>query len=146
VIDERGLIGRVDAVTPTIARVRLLTDPLVAVGVRIQETNETGVVSGLGKGTLRLEMFEATTPITEGAVVVTDGSRFPPGIVVGYVTRSADAQVNFVLETEVDPAARFSQLDFVKVIVGWSPLDAEIEPESPLISPPGYVDPTSGQQ
>ena len=35
VIDERGLIGRVDRLTATTARVRLLTDPVVAVGVRV---------------------------------------------------------------------------------------------------------------
>jgi len=146
VIDESGLIGRVDAITATTARVRLLTDPVVAVGVRVQETNETGVVTGVGTATLRLDMFDATTAVTEGSVVITDGSRFPPGIVVGYVAKSADAQVDFVLRTDVEPAARFSQLDYVKVIVGWSPLDAEVEPDSPLISPPEFVDPISGQQ
>lgn len=111
VIDERGLIGRVDAVTASTARVRLLTDPVVSVGVRVQQTNETGVVTGLGTATLRLDMFDATTPVTRGSVVVTDGSRFPPGIVVGYVTESADAEVNFVLQTGVETAARFSKID-----------------------------------
>lgn len=142
VIDERGLIGRVDALTASTARVRLLTDPIVAVGVRVQETNETGVVTGIGDtGILRLDMFEAATPVTEGSVVVTDGSRFPPGIVVGYVAATADAEVDFVLRTDVEPAARFSKLDYVRVIVGWSPLDAEIEPEAPLIAPPEFIDP-----
>lgn len=145
VIDEGGLIGRVDAVSPTTARVRLITDPVVAVGVRVQETGETGVVTGMGNDTLRLDMFDATTAVTEGSVVVTDGSRFPPGIVVGYVARSEDAEVDFVLRTEVTPAAGFSQLDYVKVIVGWSPLDAETEPDSPLISPPEFVDPTADE-
>ena len=146
VIDERGLIGRVDALTASTARVRLLTDPVVAVGVRVQETNETGVVTGVGTGTLRLDMFDASTPVTKGSVVVTDGSRFPPGIVVGYVAQTADAEVDFVLRTDVEPAALFSQLDYVKVIVGWSPLDAEVEPDSPLISPPEFVDPDPDQQ
>jgi rod shape-determining protein MreC len=144
VIDESGLIGRVDAITPTTARVRLLTDPIVAVGVRVQETNETGVVTGTGDNTLRLDMFDATTAVTEGSVVITDGSRFPPGIVVGYVKRSVDAEVDFVLRTEVTPAAQFSQLDYVKVIVEWSPLDSEVAPDSPLIAPPEFVDPTTG--
>lgn len=142
VIDESGLIGRVDGITPTTARVRLLTDPIVAVGVRVQETNETGVVTGQGDRILRLDMFDATTAVTEGSVVITDGSRYPPGIVVGYVRESADAEVDFVLRTEIEPAARFSQLDYVKVIVGWSPLEAEVEPDAPLISPPEFVDPT----
>jgi rod shape-determining protein MreC len=146
VIDERGLIGRVDALTSSTARMRLLTDPIVAVGVRVQETNETGVITGLGTGTLRLDMFDAGNPVTKGSVVVTDGSRFPPGIVVGFVAETADAEVDFVLRTDVEPAAAFSNLDYVKVIVGWSPLDAEIEPDSPLIAPPEFVSPNPDQQ
>jgi rod shape-determining protein MreC len=146
VIDELGLIGRVDAVTARTARVRLITDPVISVGVRVQETNETGVVTGVGAGLLRLDMFDATTPVTAGSVVVTDGSRFPPGILVGYVAESADAAVDFVLRTTVDPAARLAKLDYVKVIVGWSPLDAEVEPDSPLIAPPDFVDPGGPQR
>ncbi len=147
VVDERGLIGRIDAVTASTARVRLLTDPIVSVGVRVQETNETGVITGLGTGTLRLDMFDASTPVTAGSVVVTDGSRFPPGILVGYVAESADAAVDFVLRTTVEPAAELGKLDYVKVIVGWSPLDAEVDEDTPLIAPPPeIVDPTGGQR
>jgi len=124
VIDERGLVGRIDQVTNSTARVRLITDPLVSVGVRVQESNETGVVTGQGTGMLRLEMFEATEPVVAGNTVITDGSRFPPGIAVGTVTKTADAQVTFALRTDASPAVELSKLDYVKVIVGWSPLDA----------------------
>jgi rod shape-determining protein MreC len=127
VVDEDGLVGRVDLVSANDARIRLITDPVVAVGVRVQSTNETGIVSGRGDGPLRLEMFRATEPIREGALVVTDGSRFPPGIVVGTVARTAGAEVGFVLRSEVTPAARLSEVDYVKVIVGFSPIDAELE-------------------
>ena len=51
-----------------------------------------------------------------------------------------------MLRTDVEPAAAFSNLDYVKVIVGWSPLDAEIEPDSPLIAPPEFVSPNPDQQ
>jgi len=124
VIDEDGLIGRVVLVSANAARVRLITDPVVSVGVRVLSTNETGIVSGRGDGPLRLEMFRAEEAVYEGDRVVTDGSRFPPGIAVGTVHRTADAEVGFVLRGEVDPAARLSEIDYVKVIVGWSPIDA----------------------
>jgi rod shape-determining protein MreC len=127
VLDEDGLIGRVDLVSANDARIRLITDPIVSVGVRVQSTNETGVVSGRGDGPLRLEMFRATLTVHEGDLVVTDGSRFPPGIVVGAITETADAEVGFVLRSSVDPAARLSQVDYVKVIIGWSALDADLE-------------------
>ena len=127
VVDEDGLVGRVDLVSANDARIRLITDPVVSVGVRIQSTNETGIVSGRGDGPLRLEMFRAKEPVRRGDLVVTDGSRFPPGIVVGEVRTDADAEVGFVLRTGVNPAARLSQVDFVKIVVGWSPIDAAVE-------------------
>lgn len=127
VVDEDGLVGRVDLVSANDARIRLITDPVVSVGVRVQSTNETGIVTGRGDGPLRLEMFRATEPVRSGALVVTDGSRYPPGLVVGTVTTTADAEVGFVLRTQVDPAARLSEIDYVKVIVGFSPIDAGLE-------------------
>ena len=140
VIDEDGLVGRVDLVTDHNARVRLITDPLVSVGVRVQDTNETGIATGQGSGPLRLSMFRATETVPSGALVMTDGSRFPPGIVVGYVRESADIEVNFALRTSIDPAARMGQLDFVKVVVGWSPLDADVEDADGQLEPPPVID------
>ena len=144
VIDESGLVGRVDLVTGSSARVRLVTDPLVAVGVRVQDTNQTGAATGRGDDMLQLDMFDATEPVTEGAVLVTDGSRFPPGVVVGFVRETKEANVGFTLRTTVDPAAAFSELDFVKVVVGWSPLDADPETGDPLVDPPSFTDPDTG--
>jgi len=146
VIDEDGLVGRVDLVTKTSARVRLITDPLVSVGVRVQDTNQTGVTTGRGDELLRLDMFDATHPVREGAVVLTDGSLFPPGIVVGFVDETESADVGFALRTTVAPAAAFSQLDFVKVVVGWSPLDADPEIGDPLVDAPSFTDPESERQ
>jgi cell shape-determining protein MreC len=119
----------------------LLTDPLVSVGVRVQETNQTGVVTGQSSAPLRLEMFQATTPVEEGAVVLTEGSRFPPAIVVGYVAEAADTEVGFALRTTVEPAANISELDFVKIVVGWSPLDAgvDVDVELPFVEPPPVI-------
>lgn len=142
VIDEDGLIGRVDLVSANDARIRLITDPLVSISVRVQSTNETGIVSGRGDGPLRLEMFRASQPIYEGALVVTDGSRFPPGLVVGTVAETAAAEVGFVLRSIVEPAASLSQVDYVKVIVGFSPIDAGLESGVPTTPDPS-VDPAA---
>jgi rod shape-determining protein MreC len=143
VVDEDGLIGRVDLVSANDARIRLITDPLVSIGVRVQSTNETGIVSGRGDGPLRLEMFRASQPIYEGALVVTDGSRFPPGLVVGTVGETAAAEVGFVLRSIVEPAASLSQVDYVKVIVGFSPIDADVESGVVPTSPDPSIDPAA---
>lgn len=139
VIDENGLVGRIDVVSDNGARVRLITDPNVSVGVRIPSTQETGWVTGRNNGPLRLEMFGSTQPVREGDTVITDGSRFPAGIPVGIVLDTAQAEAGFKLITDVSPAVNISQLDFVKVIINWSSLAAELddaveaEPEVPAV-------------
>lgn len=130
VVDEDGLVGRVDLVSANDARIRLITDPLVSVGVRVQSTNETGIASGRGDGPLRLEMFRANEAVYVGDLVVTDGSRFPPGLVVGTVAETADAEVGFVLRSSVEPAANLSEVDYVKVIVGFTPVDLAADDEA----------------
>jgi rod shape-determining protein MreC len=134
VIDEQGLIGRVDIVFDGRARVRLIIDPNVTVSVRDELTSETGIVTGANEKDLTLRMFDADF-VRAGTVILTAGSRFPPGIVVGTVIETASDDAGFGLVTEVAPAVDLSRLDFVKVIVGYSPLDAEIEEEpEPVIS------------
>ncbi len=132
VIDEDGLVGRIDFVAATSARVRLVTDPRLGVGVRDLSTNETGWVEGRGQTGLQLKMFNALKPVQAGDRLVTDGTRFPPGLEVGTVTEAAEAEAGFALITDVEPSIRISELDFVKVIVGWSPLDAEDDDEEVL--------------
>lgn len=130
VIDEDGLVGRIDFVTAGSSRVRLVTDPRSGVGVRNLVTNETGWVEGRGSGSLELKMFSTTKPVQEGDRLVTDGTRFPPGIPVGVVAEDAEAVAGFALITTARPAIQLAELDYVKVVVGWSPLDGIIDPET----------------
>ena len=152
-VDEQGLVGRVDMVFENRARVRLIVDPNVTVSVRDETTNQTGLITGDNDG-LVLRVFGAEDPVREGNVVVTAGSRFPPGIVVGTVLNTAADDAGFGLVTDVAPAVNFTRLDYVKVIVGYSPLDSEPEDEEPPVeeepegfpegeAPPGETDATT---
>ncbi len=122
-IDEQGLVGRVDLVLEHRARVRLILDPNVEVAVVDQSTSQTGIVRGDNENDLLLRIFDAEEPAHEGSVVVTSGSLFPPGIAVGTITKTAYNDAGFGLVTGVAPAVSFSRLDYVKVIVGYSPLE-----------------------
>lgn len=134
VINTEGLVGRVDQVFDGQARVRLILDPNVKVSVRDKVSNQTGIVTGDNDG-LILRMFEADV-VREGDVIVTAGSRFPAGIVIGTVKDTAADDAGFGLVSEVIPAIAVSRLDYVKVIVGYSPLDAPAEePETPTTDP-----------
>lgn len=130
VIDEDGLVGRIDFVAAGSARVRLVTDPRSGVGVRNLDTNETGWVEGRGSDELELKMFSTTKPVEQGHRLVTDGTRFPPGIPVGVVAEPAEAVAGFALITAARPSIQLAELDYVKVVVGWSPLDGIIDPDT----------------
>ncbi|MDJ0497513.1 MAG: rod shape-determining protein MreC [Acidimicrobiia bacterium] len=132
VIDQRGLIGRVDDVFRNSARVRLIFDPNVTISVQDEVTSQTGLLTG-DNDTLILRIFNAEEPVREGNVIVTAGSRFPPGIVVGTVKETAADDAGFGLDAEVVAAMNPTRLDYVKVIVGYSPLDAaDDETEEPV--------------
>ena len=126
VIDENGLAGRVVRVGDDWARVRLITDPLMAVSVRVDRSRDTGLVTGRGSGDLSLEIFAATDRVLSGDRLVTDGSRYPTGIPVAIVTEDARAEAGFVLQAGATPLVEFSNLDFVKVIV-FTPLTEDTE-------------------
>lgn len=130
VVDEQGLVGRIDLVFENSARVRLLVDPNFSVWVRDEVTSQTGQLKGrvdslTGDTDLILRVFEAESPAEAGSVLVTAGSRFPPGIVVGTVVEAATDAAGFGLVTSVQPAVDLTRLDYVKVIVGFSPLDEQ---------------------
>ena len=123
VVDEDGLVGRVDFVTANSARVRLIIDPNSGVLVRNLATGEIGIVDGQGDRAPRLRIFNARFSVAEGQLVVTDGTRFPANLRVGVIIDAADSEAGFQLTTSIEPRVRFNQLDFVKVVVGYSPLD-----------------------
>jgi rod shape-determining protein MreC len=124
VVDARGLVGRVDLVFEHRAEVRLILDPNVQVFVRDQSTSQEGIVRGDNENDLLLRMSNVDEPVHADSVIVTAGSRFPPGITVGTVTKTASDDAGFGLVTGVVPAVSFSRLDYVIVVVGYSPLDA----------------------
>jgi rod shape-determining protein MreC len=142
VIDQRGLIGRVDEAFRNSARVRLIFDPNVTISVQDEVTSQTGLLTG-DTDRLILRIFNAEEPVREGNVIVTAGSRFPPGIVVGTVKETAADGAGFGLDTEVVAAINPARLDYVKVIVGYSPLDAtDEESEEPVTEEPEASEPT----
>ncbi|MDJ0960773.1 MAG: rod shape-determining protein MreC [Acidimicrobiia bacterium] len=142
VIDARtgGLVGIVDQVADDSARVRLITDTRVGVGVRNLTSSETGWVEGRGSDPMQLEMFSVAEPVTEGDLLVTNGSRYPPDIPVGVVLVSAEAEAGFGLFSTVRPIIDLGRLDYVKVIVGWSPLDAALDNDGDEVVPNPSVD------
>ena len=108
VVAPDGLVGRIVEVTPSTAKVQLITDPVSAAGALMQRTRVTGIVIGnLGAG-LRVRYLPLLADVVVGDEVVTSGMGgvFPKGIPVGRVTtverKSGALFQEAVLESKVD--------------------------------------------
>jgi rod shape-determining protein MreC len=117
VLAPGGLIGRISSVTPTTARVTLLTDPTSRVGVWVARSQTHGLLSGGGTGRPLLRFLEKDPLVRPGDVVVTSpaSTLVPPNLPVGVIQR---------VETGADPApeavvqlsAPLEAVDWVQVV------------------------------
>ena len=126
VIDEGGVIGRVVAVSDSVARVLLITDPTFVIAVRVERTGEVGILTGRGSGPMRLEMINRDAAVVQGDLLITADGRFPAGLDVAVVLEPARSEVGFALRTTAQPAAGITRVDFVKVLV-WTSDEAGVE-------------------
>lgn len=151
VINGDGLVGRVASVGPTTATVLLATDATSAVGGRLEDSGEIGVVRGHGQTTsegttLTFELLDPAAPMSAGQRIVTFGSQegepYVPGVPVGTVRTISTAPGALTKEAVVDPFVDFSALDVVGVVVK-PPRD---DPRDSLLPPePEPTEDTSGE-
>ena len=118
VVAPDGLVGRVVEVTPSSAKVQLLTDPMSAAGGLVQRTRVTGIVSGsLGEGT-RMRYLPLLADVVVGDPVVTSGMGgvFPKGIPIGRITDVERRSGALFQEATVQPAVDLSRLEDVLIL------------------------------
>jgi rod shape-determining protein MreC len=126
VITEDGLVGLVTRVTPTTARVQLLTDPEAAASALVIGTGATGIVRHARgtRETLVLDRVRKEDDVRRGAEVATAGWRagdlsslFPRGIQIGEVSSVNQTDTDLFQVIQVDPFVDFEALDAVLVLV-----------------------------
>ncbi|MBI2169281.1 MAG: rod shape-determining protein MreC [Actinobacteria bacterium] len=121
VVSGEGLVGRVIHVSDARAKVLLLTDPRMSVGVRLAGSGETGVTTGLaGKDVLQVDLVDPDTQVEEEELAVTSGlqqARFPPGIPVGTVVSVSTRRGALQKDLRVAPLADLDRLEFVEVLL-----------------------------
>ncbi len=123
VLAPDGLVGRVVEVTPTSARVQLLTDPVSAVGGLVQRTRVTGIVSGnLGAGA-RVSYLPLMADVAVGDEVVTSGMGgvFPKGILIGRITSVERKSGALFQEATLQSAVDLSRLEEVLILTNLEP-------------------------
>ncbi|MBN2388541.1 MAG: rod shape-determining protein MreC [Anaerolineales bacterium] len=125
VVNDRGLVGRVDAVAAEAARVQLITDPASQVNVRLQGSNTDALLIGSVTGDLSLDMISQDANVPVGEVVLTSGlgGGFPPNILVGQVLSIRKLDYELFQQATVQPVVDFNQVQFVLVIINFRPVD-----------------------
>lgn len=126
--DESGprLVGRVVSVTPDSSVVQLLIDRGFVVPGKLTTSQVAGTVEGRGAEELRMELLGPGIEVseTEPESVVTlgyevNGQRglYPPGILIGTVSRAFSEPDGVDSVVTVRPAVDFSTLQYVLVMV-----------------------------
>jgi rod shape-determining protein MreC len=133
VVTQQGLVGRVDAVIASAARVKLITDSTSVVNIQLQSAEIEAQLKGSLTGDLSLDMIPLDEVIEPGDVVLTSGlgGNYPPNIFVGQVL-STQSRENALFQTaSVQPIVNFESINAVLVIDNFESIDI-----SPLIPEP----------
>ena len=135
VVTEQGLVGNVDAVTASAARVQLITDQGSVVNVKLKESKIEAQVQGSVTGDISLRMVSPGVVITEGDLVLTSGlgGTYPPELLIGQI-ESINTNENDLFQTaSVQPSVDFNNLQAVLVITNFQAVN--IAPLIPTTAP-----------
>ncbi len=124
VLGPGGLIGQVFQVSYASCQVLCLTDRLGSVGARVQPERArqvVGVAKGDGGDLLTLVYHNAGPAVQMGDAVVTSGreqgSRFPPGLLVGHVVGIVRRPDESSLTLTLRPAAEPDRAEEVLILL-----------------------------
>jgi rod shape-determining protein MreC len=120
VVAPDGVVGRVVEVTPTAAKIQLITDPVSAAGGLIQRTRVTGIVSGnLGSG-LKVRYLPLLADVAVGDEVITSGMGgvFPKGVPLGRVIAVERRSGALFQEATLAPKVDLARLEEVLILMG----------------------------
>lgn len=124
--DAPRLVGRVVRVTPISSVVQLLIDRGFGVPATLSTSHEAGMVEGRGEGELRMRLLgpgvevsqtEPESVFTLGFQVQGEEGLYPPGILIGTVSRAFSEPGSVESFVTIRPAVDFSTLQHVLVIM-----------------------------
>ncbi len=128
VVTQQGLVGKVDAVTASAARIQLITDPDSSINVRMQSLDEEAQLMGSITGDLQLTMISADIALQPGEILLTSGlgGNYPADIVVGQVSSVQKKESDIFQTAFVQSAIDYSTLRAVLVIVNFTAIDINL--------------------
>ena len=116
VLDQFGVVGRIEEVKGAKARVLLLTDPSSAIGISDQRSGVSGVAIGNGKN-LVAKYITNEADVIEGDIFITSGQDevFPSGIPVGRAVLVEDGG-DYLKKIVIAPFASLDSLSYVLIL------------------------------
>jgi rod shape-determining protein MreC len=118
VLAPGGFIGRLSSVTPTTARVMLLTDGSSRLGVWVARVQRHGLLVGQGTPRPRIQFLDKDTGVRPGDVITTSpaSTLVPPNLLVGVV-QSVNEDLAPAPDAAVQLSAPVDAVDWVQVVV-----------------------------
>ena len=125
VVTDQGLVGRVDAVISSAARVQLITDAASVINVRLEKTGREAQLIGTISGGLALDLIPQDVVIGPGDVVLTSGlgGGYPTDLIVGQVLTVRKQDSDLFQQATIQPVVDFAQLKIVLIITDFRPVD-----------------------
>jgi rod shape-determining protein MreC len=120
VVSGEGLVGRISFTAPRYSKVLLVNDPRHAVGARLVNSGETGVLIGRNEEDLLLDLISPEVTVAVGETVVTSGydrGIYPAGIPIGRVTKISVSRDRLSKTSLVRPYVNFGKLDIILVLM-----------------------------
>ncbi len=118
------LVGHVTRVAPNASIVQLLVDPESFVAGKLDTSQAAGLVQGNGDQDMRMRLLATSAEVMAGENVTTASfrirgvgqSQYPPGILIGTVSRVLRSEGSLEKYVTVRPAVDVSSLDIVLVV------------------------------
>jgi len=123
VINQAGLVGRIQEVMPGYANVQLLTDPLNRVAARVASSREMGIVRYLPSEGMILDDFPNQGEIALGDTILSSGlgGIYPAGLMVGVVSQIRRPENQPNSQISLEPAVNFRTLEELFILLREGP-------------------------
>lgn len=127
VVTAQGLVGRIDAVTASAAKVQLISDSDSIVNIRLETADVEAQVVGSLTGEISIDMIPQDATVLPGDIILTSGlgGNYPANIVVGQVINVRKVETELFQTATVQPIVDLGQVNAVLVIVNFQAIDIE---------------------
>ncbi len=118
IINQNGLLGRVDIVMENYSSVRLLTDPANRVAARLARSREMGIIRYSPRQGMILDNFPVQGDVKVGDTVLSSGlgGIYPGGLIIGTVAEVSRPEHKPFCHIIVKPAANVRSLEEIFIL------------------------------